>query len=268
MRALSLLMLFLLAACPAKAMDARLARLYELMGVGDTILIQQQEGVQNARASAPELFDGAVPEGWERAVARAYELDKLEEIVRSRLAAGLEGVDLAPLLDFYASPLGRKVVALELSGRRVFLEPDVEEEARRMWRDSPEAAPHAQMIRAYMEVNDLVERNVMAAMNADFTFLSAYFEGERGINEALILSDVWSEEANIRADSAEWLFAYLTMTYAPLTPEEMQENLALWHTPEGRALNAALFDGFSQMVVAVSEELGRAAGQLLAQEEL
>ncbi|HHB80431.1 MAG TPA: DUF2059 domain-containing protein, partial [Aliiroseovarius sp.] len=176
--------------------------------------------------------------------------------------------DLTPLLAFYASPVGQKVVALELSGRRAFLEPDVEEEARRIWRDSPEAAPHARAIRAYMEVNDLVERNVIASMNADFTFLRAYFEGDADVNEALILADIWREEDNIRADSAEWLFAYLAMAYGPLSPEEMQANLALWHTAEGRALNGALFDGFSAMVTSVSEELGRAAGRLLMQEEL
>ncbi len=268
MRALSALLVFLLASCPAEAADPRLARLYALMHVSDAILIQQEEGIKNALASAPELFDGARPEGWERAVARAYERERLEEIVRAAMARGLEGVDITPLLEFYASEVGQKVVALELSGRRVLLEADVEEEARRMWRDTPGEAPHAQAIRAYMDVNDLVERNVMASMNADFIFLRAYFEGETEIDESLILSDVWSEEDNIRADSTEWLFAYLAMAYAPLSPEEMQVNLALWSTPEGRALNAALFEGFSEMVLSVSKELGQAAGQLVGQEEL
>ena len=268
MRLLPVFLLFLLASCPAEAGDPRLARLYDLLRVSETIVIQREEGMANAIASAPELFDGETPDGWERAVARAYDVERLEEILRSALAQGLEGVDLAPLLEFFASPVGQKVVALELSGRRVFLEPDVEAEARRMWRSAPEDAPHAQAIRAYMEVNDLVERNVIASMNADFIFLRAYFEGDSEVNEALILSDVWREEANIRADSAEWLFAYLAMAYGPLSPEEMQANLALWYTPEGQALNGALFDGFSTMVTSVSEDLGRAAGRLLAQEEL
>jgi len=273
MRVWSLVVLLLVASlvltgAPVRAADPRIARLYALMQVSETIQIQQEEGMRNAQASAPELFDGALPEGWAQAVARAYERERMEEIVRTALAQGLEGVDLTPLLDFYASPLGRKMVALEQSGRRVFLDPDVEEEARRMWRDAPEAAPHAQAIRTYMQVNDLVERNVIAAMNADFTFLRAYFEGDSEINEALILSDVWSEEENIRADSAEWLFAYLAMAYGPLTPEEMQASLALWHTPEGRALNNALLDGFSAMVVAISRDLGHSAGQILAGQDL
>jgi hypothetical protein len=87
------------------------------------------------------------------------------------------------------------------------------------------------------------------------------------MSESDILADVWAQEPEIRANTEEWLYSYLLMAYQPLGVEGLNAYEQIMATAEGRAMNAALFESFDQMYVAISRELGQSvAGYMLAEE--
>ncbi len=264
--------LVFLAACvwaiPVQAGAERLQELYDLMHVRTAVEILAEEGMSYALDSEEVLFQGPASGDWGAALKSVYDPDQLEPIVRSGFEQGLAGADLGPLIAFFDTPTGQKVVALELSARRAFVARDVEQTARETWRQNPTGLAHAAAISQYIEVNDLIERNVIGSMNANMRFLRAFNADNMDLSEADILSDIWAEEDRMRADTVEWMNAFLSMAYAPLEADEMQANLDLWQSPSGQALNNALFLGFDRMFEQVSEELGKAAAGILAQQEL
>ena len=87
---------------------------------------------------------------------------------------------------------------------------------------------------------------------------------EQPVSEEDMLAEVWGQEDDVRAESAEWLFPYLLLAYEGLTEQEMRDYLAFSGTPGGKALNAAVFAAFDEMFVQLSEALGRAAADVLA----
>ena len=66
------------------------------------------------------------------------------------------------------------------------------------------------------------------------------------------------EEPEIRAETEGWLFAYLHLAYGPLPVDDLETYLAFSRTDAGKALNAALFDGYEAMYRDISYALGRA----------
>ncbi len=268
MRLLGLIFSLVLVALPLQADSPRIAQLYELMQVATTVEVLRDEGFFFALESEGAMFGGTISGNWQAEISRVYNLGQLQEIVRAGFEDAMQGVDLEPLIAFYKSEKGRRVVDLELTARRAFLSPGVEESARAAWRKNADAGAHREAISAFIEVNDLIERNVVGAMNSNYWFLRALAVANPDLSEAQIISEVWAEEESLRADTSEWMHAFLTMAYAPLNAQEMQANLALWQTPPGRALNNALFISFDRMFERISRDLGAVAVQMILQREL
>jgi hypothetical protein len=76
--------------------------------------------------------------------------------------------------------------------------------------------------------------------------------------EDQILSEVWAQESDLRKETVEWLFPYISLAYSPLTRDELQAYIDFSDTPAGRKANAVLFAAFDTIFVAVSTDLGRA----------
>ncbi len=76
------------------------------------------------------------------------------------------------------------------------------------------------------------------------------------------------EEADIRDETEIWILSYLAMAYAPLSDEEIGEYIDFSETEAGRDLNRALFAGYDTVFEDVSRQLGRAAGAILAGQDL
>ena len=81
--------------------------------------------------------------------------------------------------------------------------------------------------------------------------------------EDQILSDIWAQEDQVRADTSTWLYAYLGLAYSPLSEAEMNAYVEFWESPAGQRLNAALFTAFDRVFRQVSHDLGRAAGRAM-----
>jgi len=147
---------------------------------------------------------------------------------------------------------------------------EVEEAARARFRNI--AVPyndHLGAIEAFGEENDLVEMNVAGAFNSNFMFMRGLVQsGAFDMSEGDILSDIWSQEAETRADSHEWVYAFLSMAYQPLSAAEIEAYVDLSRTAEGAAMNRALFAGFDRMYGAISLSLGVALARQLQGETL
>ena len=68
---------------------------------------------------------------FESVASRVYDTARMAETFRAEFDATLADVDVAPLLSFFASDLGRQIVSLELSAREAMIDPEIEEAADR-----------------------------------------------------------------------------------------------------------------------------------------
>ena len=125
------------------------------------------------------------------------------------------------------------------------------------------------LVTDFVQANDLVEANVTGALNASFQFYAGLVDGGAlEMSEREILDEVWSQEPETRADSREWLYAYLLMAYEPLPEGDLEAYVDLSSSPEGKAMNRALFAGFNTMYDNISYALGLAAAKQMQAQEL
>ena len=184
----------------------------------------------------------------------------------------LKDSDIDPLVQFFEGETGRKIVGLEVSARQALLDEAVEAAGKeRLEELTADGDPLLDLVTEYVEVNDLLEYNVVGAMNSNYAFYIGLQDGgafDATLTEEQILTDVWSQEEVIRADTEDWLYGFLVMAYQPLTEAELTEYIALSETPEGQALNRALFVAFDELFVEISRALGRSAATFVVGEDL
>lgn len=279
--ALILPVLLVFASLPAKAQDAtqaqRVAALMEVMGLDEIITIMREEGLAYGAELGAEMLSGGGGAAWDMLVDRIYDVDKMSLLVEQAFISSFGAADTTPLIAFFEGETGGQIVALEIAARRSFMDADVEETAREAFRaveadltaDSPRPIdPHLSAIEAYIEANDLIGYNVMGAMNANMLFYRGLIDGGAlEMTEAEIVSDVWAQEDDTRAETREWIYAFLMLAYEPLDPAQINAYADLSLTPSGRAMNRALFDAFDRMYGELSRALGVAvAGQIMGEE--
>lgn len=219
-----------------------------------------------------ELFDERSNADWQRRMERIYDQDSMNAKFRASFDPLLDDETLSAVLAFFDTPFGEKLVRLEMTARLAISDPDVqtasEERLEAMIRSNDPLLPR---VREYIKVFDLIDMNVASSMNETFEFLAAM--GAAGaltddMTEGAILADVWQDEPAIRADTTEWLMSYLTMSYAPLSENEMTQNIAFGRTVAGRKFNNAMFKAFGDVYSEISRQLGRAAAGYILSEDI
>ncbi len=130
--------------------------------------------------------------------------------------------------------------------------------------------PRVAQLRRMIEAADLLEMNVAGALSGNLAFMTGMAEtGAYGaVPDDQILSDVWGQEEQVRADTSTWLYSYLGLAYSPLTEAEMESYIKFWQSPAGQRLNAALFAAFDRVFTGVSRQLGVAAARQLGGQDL
>ncbi|WP_135505369.1 DUF2059 domain-containing protein [Roseovarius aestuariivivens] len=250
----------------AEDMDA----LLEALRINDAVEIMRAEGLVYGNEIAADMLPETSEDAWAAQLSRIYDTDRLAGQVSTRLAEALAGTDLAPLVAFMTSETGREIVALEISAREAFLDPATEDAAFASY----EAAKEEQTIlyrkvQVLIEDSALVDFNVMGALNANLMFYRGLEDGGAiEMGESEMLKDVWAQEDAVRAESESWLGAFLMMAYRPLDPDALEAYTAFYRTPEGQALNAAIFEAYDGMYEQVSYLLGRAVARQMTSEEL
>lgn len=263
----------ILLALPAWArVPERLEVLYEVMGLSEVLEIMAEEGTDYGAELQTEMLPGSNAQEWGALVAAIYDPARLEALFAAHLDQALEGQDLTPIVDFFASDRGKRIVGLELSARRAMLDDAVEaaagEQLEQMVTDED---PRLDMLRDFVAVNDLVEMNVVGGMNSNYAFYTGLIDGgafEQELTEEQILSDVWSQEPEIRFETEEWLYSYLAMAYRPLSDADLAAYTEFSGSAPGRAINQALFAAFDVMFTDISRALGRGAAKFMQGEDI
>lgn len=246
--------------------------LYRALGFDDVLEVMREEGLDYGRDMQADILGGRGGARWDTAVSGIYDTDRMAAVIRARMDADLAEADLGPMIDFFQSDRGQRIISLEVSARAALLEEGVEEMGIEIFETlDREDDPRADLIRKVVAVADLIENNVVGAMNANYAFYLGLAEGGAlpgNLSEDEMLAEVWSQEPEIRADTAEWLFSYLNMAYQPLSDDDLEAYIAFYETEAGRVLNQAIFAAFDDLFTEVSYSLGSAASAFMAGEEL
>jgi hypothetical protein len=260
------------AAAASAAERADIDRLWSLMAMDEVVAVMREEGLDYGRSLDDDMLDGRGGEGWMAIVGAIYDSGRMSGTAHERFAEDLAGTDIAPMLAFYESELGHRVIGLELAARRALLDPDVEAASRdRATRMTEENDPRMALITRFVEVNDLVESNVMGALNASYAFYTGMNDGGamgEEMAEAEILSDVWAQEPEVRTETADWVYGFLALAYEPLSDADLEAYIGFSQTPAGQGLNRAIFTAFDQMFIDISHALGAATARYLVGQEL
>lgn len=252
-----------LAAASAAAAPPEHEALFDALEVDRMVALMRAESVAQGEELAEELFPGRGAEAWGMSVEAIYDEGVMLGRFQDAMSAALEGGDVPAMTEFFASERGGRIVELELAAREALSDEDAEEAARATWSLMPEDDPErARRIERFIAVNDLVSENVEAALNANLGFFQGLAEGgalPEPMTQDEMLAQVWSTEAEVRAEMEDWLGTHLALAYEPLSDEDLDAYVAFSETGAGQDLNRALLTGFDAMFEGVGVELGRAA---------
>jgi hypothetical protein len=242
------------------------------MGLYDILAIMATEGREGAPDLEADMFPGQGGAAWMAVVAGIYASDKMMADFEAALPLDrLSADDIATLRAFFESDLGARIAAGEIAARQAFLDPALEQIATDLAQErAAQNHPRIAQLTSFNIVNDLVERNVSGALNANFAFYRGLSEGgafPAPLPEAMMLAEVWGQEPAIRSETTQWLFAYQTLAYEDLSDADLEAYIALSRSPAGQAINASLFAAFDTVFNAISYELGRAAAGFVAGED-
>ena len=264
----------MLVAAMSPLMAGRAEAVMELLRLDEILEVMRVEGIEHGTSIGEAMLSPQDGEAWSGLVARIYDTDRMRAIMVEGLESGLpgDGAAVEAAEAFFGSPLGRRVVELEVTARRAMLDEAVEESAREAWDEmAAEGGDRVAALRRFVEVGDLVEQNVAGGLNATFAFYVGLRDSGAGMadmGEADLLDEVRGQEAAIREEIDGWLHAYLAMAFGPLDAAELEAYTDFFASREGQALNSALFAGFNGMFEALSRQMGRAAGGMMLGEDL
>ena len=258
---------------PAVAQDQPDARaLFDAMALPEMIEIMHEEGIEYGAQIGEDLFPGRGNSEWNALVQQIYDTDRMESEILDGLTAELEGEDVAAMLDFFSSELGTEIIGLEVSARRALLDETIEEASQEVAALAiADETPRYLLIREFVETNDLVETNVVGAMNSNYAFYTGLQDGgafPAELTQEQILADVWSQEPEIRSNTTEWVYTFLMLAYQPLEDEDLRAYIAFSGTDAGQALNTAMFQAFDGMFENISRGLGLGSTRFMQGEEL
>lgn len=268
MRAFSSAVVLCLAfAAPAWAdAGALVNRYYEAFNMSEIFEILRDEGVASAIKTAEEDEAITLSPAWTSRVASIYAVEKMDAAFRHGIeeGAGLERTEDA--LTFFESDLGQRIVNMEITARRALSDEQIENAMREKAQSLEEENPNRlEMYKLFIEVNNLIDSNVMGALNSNLAFYRGLGTNELfgALDERSILSRVYEQEAEIREDMVDWTMNFSVRAYELLTEDELAQYIAISDTPAGQVMNTALFAGFDKVFELHSFELGRAMAEFM-----
>lgn len=257
-----------------QAIQPDISTLTQTLKIDALIAVMRTEGLANGQDMAADLFPGQDDAAWQVVVSRVYDPARLHQIFDAALTKALQNdpATQTAMRDFFGTSLGQRILALEIDARKTLLDDKATEAAAHLWGKALNAKTHrATQINHFAAINDLVESNVMGALNGNLAFyrgMNAAGAFPEPMPEDDMLAEVWGQESDVRRDTTEWLFPFLMLAYQPLSDKELGKYIAFSGTPAGKKANRAMFVAFDAMFVQVSKELGQSAGRLMAGQDI
>lgn len=247
-------------------------RLFDLLQLDEIIAVMNEEGVEYGVSVGEDLFPDRVDADWTGIVGEIYAVPRMTDRVRADLTDLSADMDLAPMIAFFETDLGGEIADLEVSARRAMLDDDVEDAAKEAAALAlMDETPRAGQIETFVEANALIEQNVVGALNSNYAFYMGLVDGggfPQDLTEEQILTNVWSQEAEIRANTNEWMYSFLMLAYTPLSDDDLDSYIAFSKTDAGQDLNQLLFGAFDPLFLDISRELGLASSRYMQGAEL
>lgn len=259
---------WLMAASPAVS-DTQ-SDLIEALRIEETVTIMRTEGLQYAGVLGDEMLGEGSVAGWAGVVSRIYDVEKMTGVITDGLNAALSEQDVTDVTTFFTSELGHEIITLELAAREAMADEDIEKAANEAFDAAREASSwQYEQIVELIEDSDLVEFNVMGALNSNLAFYRGLADGDAlEISDEEMLADVASQQSEIREESEAWLSAYMLMAYQSLSPEQLTRYAELYRSDQGQIVNSAIFQAYDQMYEELSYLLGRAVADQLRGQDL
>ncbi|MDF3605303.1 DUF2059 domain-containing protein [Paracoccus sp. DMF-8] len=202
---------------------------------------------------------------------RIYAPERLSRLMSAALSAELAAQDpqvIDMALRFYDSPPGRRLVGLELSARRVLLDPDQMQVADEMLSQAQERGdPRLDQIERLIAATDVVETGVVSGLNGSIQSTRGFYAaiGERPDPQELTV-DATLIEDRLRPEISQWVRRMLLLAYQPLDDAEIEALIVFVATPEARILSACLNRAFDAVFMRLSFEVGIISGAALSGE--
>ncbi|OSP56375.1 hypothetical protein [Pseudoruegeria sp. SK021] len=249
--------------------------LFEVLQVSRLLTVLQAEAVASGLDLAMDMSGSdARDPGWREVVAGINDPAVVGPRMLDDFSDALPDENLPAILEFWQSPDGQEIVALEMSAREALLDPDVAAHVMERFDGVAEdGTARTAQLQEFIAVNNLIESNVLGAMNANAAFLRGLRQGAplRDLapgTDSGILMEVWSQEPEIRLATVAWLYGYLSLAYQPLSDDDLNGYIAFSASDAGQAFNAALFLAFDRMFVRTSLETGEALARHLTSEDI
>ncbi|MTD98926.1 DUF2059 domain-containing protein [Paracoccus sp. YIM 132242] len=239
---------------------------WEVMDLDSLAPVLQAEAVAEGEEMAATLFQGRGTGRWLDRVGAIHHPARIKALFLAGMAAAMPGTDPAQVragLDFYRTGFGQRMLALESSARVAMLDGDVEAAAREALAQARRRGdPRAAQIDRLIETADLIEPNVAGGLNAAIAFSRGFQAGggfPMPMTEAEIIRDAWAQEPQMRAETEDWIGAYLFLAYSSLSDAELDGYIAYAGSAGGQALSRLMFAGFDAVFGQTSHDMGLAA---------
>ena len=248
-----------------------LSRILQIPGI---IAVMRREGLEYGRSLEDEMFAGRGGDGWNATVALVYDEPTMLRRFNAAFAAALadDPGTMTAVAAWFDTPLGQRILTLEIEARQALMDKAVEEAARvHADQMTADGDPRMAALRAFATANDLIEANVQGALNANLGFYQGMSQaGAFGddMTEDQMLSDVWAQEPDIRTETEDWLYPFLALAYGPLSDADLAGYTAFSATPAGAKMNSALFAAFDAVFVQISRDLGRAVARQMTGDDI
>lgn len=255
-------------AAPASAGDG-LDQLTEAMRLDEVITILVDEGHSYGRALDDDMLGGSGGAYFHQRIEHIYARDFMRSTMRDAIDAELSPRQISEATTFFSSDLGQSIISLENSARLAFADPTVAEMASEIVEAMDPDSERYTLIEEYIEVNDLLERNVQGTLSSDYAFMRgmAAVQGT-GVDDRAVLSQLWAQREATEEQTRDWVYGFLALAYQPLSNADLRENIAFSATETGQALNTALFEGFDRIYERISFDLGEAVARAMEASEL
>ena len=203
----------------AQDRDAQIDALYDALGLPEILLVMQEEGIGYGEELGLEML-GGVSGDWRKAVLVIYNLQTMNEEVRGAFGEAIMDDEIEIMLDFFGSDRGQEIIQLEVTARRAMLDEAVEEASKEASAlQVMDETPRYLAVREFVETNDLIESNVVGALNSSYAFYMGLIDGgvmPPGVDAESALQDVWAQEPDIRANTTEWVYAFLLLVFGKM----------------------------------------------------